>query len=183
MKKTSFLKRILKGFLALLILDVGCLIFGASFISFFNNFFVGILGGIIFSAFLAISMIGYAYDFGQEDRKLEKRGIPRDTKMSFKLAGTMMVFPLLPWIVLIANKAGIFSWNFLPIYKLLNSFYIPFMQIFSEDGKIANFPLYGFAILFLLILIIPVSIYFGYDFGYRDIDLTMKIFYEKNHKQ
>lgn len=88
-------------------------------------------------------------------------------------------FPLLPWIVLIANKAGIFSWNFLPIYKLLNSFYIPFMQIFSEDGKIANFPLYGFAILFLLILIIPVSIYFGYDFGYRDIDLTMKIFYEK----
>lgn len=179
MKKTSFTKRIISGFGMLIVSDITCFVLMMVTMNFFEHIFVKVLVGIVSMAILGLTMFSYAYNLGEQDKKLEKRGNTIDLNMSKKL-GIIDSIPLILFLmVLIVSKMGLIM-DILPYYKLTNAFFLPFIQIItSGEVAVSSFPIYGFLILFVLIFIVPIAIYIGYDLGYKQIDLTLKIFYKK----
>lgn len=178
MKKTGFFRRILNGFGILILMDFCCLMISMLAANYFDSLIVKLLTTLICLVFVGISYLTYAYRYGEQDRKLEKRGQPRDRHMALKIGIANAVIPVVLLFVLFLSKMGVIG-NFQPVYQLANSFFMATVQIFSGGVQAVQLSFGVFPTILVLIGVIPAAVWFGYDFGYRDIDLIQKIFYAK----
>lgn len=178
MKKTSLIKRILGGFGNLLLADLICFFINLTGANFYDYLVVEILAQVLCLAAAGGMLFSYGYKYGQQDRKLEKRGMGRDLRMALKLALIVILPPLAALVCLALSGAGLVL-NLLPAYQIANSYFMPVLQMFSQNADVLTLHVAAYPILFVLTAAIGVAIYFGYDLGYRDVDVTLKIFYKK----
>lgn len=182
-KQEKFAKRAAKGMLWWLAGEFVCVIFNMCMIIFMTKF----MAVKIFTAFSsAIIMNGllfnFTYNCAVRDRNLIKyHHVPRDPKMSLKIAAFAPMPQYIMWIILLLSKLGVIG-DIFRYYVLANIQCLAWVDLFTSSREISALSWGGLFGLLLLMLIAPVVIILTYECTLREIDIKALVLYGKKTK-
>lgn len=139
-----------------------------------NNIIFGIIGVLM----LVCVMADYGYKVGETCRnKVKLHGAPPCRNFGYTLGLVAMCPNYLLLGILMLSKAGLIG-NFLPVYKILNSCFYPFIDIAAHSAFIKD----ASPALYIMMLFLPVCYLFStgiaFHWGYDNVDIKTKLMYK-----
>lgn len=181
MNKNTFSKFSLRLFIRILGLDICCFILAAFGIASSGSQIVRVLIQLA----CLIGVISFLYPVchktGDLDAPMVSSGHRKYSPLKGLYAGIVATSPLLlSGILLFIFKLFNIFPNFVNYYKIINSFYFPFLYSVLPVNSTLNELSYGSILLSLTVLIIiPILCMFGYILGLNRFLFSEKVFYKK----
>lgn len=140
--------------------------------------------GILYCIVIAHLMFyfGMMYSCGQRTAKYDRLKISGVTSFSSKWALLLSFFAnIIPvfttLLMLVLQIFGIKS--FLPIYKLINIYFMPLIYIMNPDSSTGTLSIATYIVLFALCTVAMFIVYLTYSLVYKDVDVKALMMYER----
>lgn len=185
-KETSFIKRILKGWLYLLGGTVMNMWFCTVMVGIFRgSLLITLLVGIAALVIVNGLLFNYSYNAGKLDRDLIKyHGKIKTLSMPIKMALLVPLPHYIMFIALMLAKTGVItsaaSNYYLNFYILANLHVLPWVALFTEARTTDSLTWGGAAGLLLILLLEPAVIYITYVCTLNSIDIKALLYYGKD---
>ena len=140
--------------------------------------FANILFGFVGITTVVCVMADYGLKQGDKARnKVTLHGA--EPCRNFGLAiGVVAMLPLyIALFFLVLSRLGIIG-NFLPAFKLINTFFFPIIDLAAHDPNIENMNPAAFILFAAEPLIFPITTWISFKWGYDQIDPADKIIYK-----
>lgn len=183
MKKKGIVRRMLGGWLTLLIGNVLSLLLVSSTLGFAEGqIVVQILITILVLVIQFMLLFGNAYEDGHEDLKWTRRKMEVKPHMGIKV-GLLVSIPIyLAWLMALLSRLKVIP-DLLWLYQLVNSCFLQVVQIFTPNTVLENFNAGALITLFFLSSLFPCVYIFGYQLGFKDVDLKYELMYKKKKRE
>lgn len=171
-------------FIRLFALDIGCFIMSAFVFSRFSN--VWLRAGIQLCDFVLLLSVTYSYFYGigNADATLVNSGYSAKRPARGLIIGLLANIPFfITAIMLVLARCGVIFSNFYNYYKMLNSFFFPFLYTaLPVDMMVSEVPATDIIFALSVQLIIPLLCMFSYLVGLSRFSFKEKLFYKPIEK-
>lgn len=181
MYKNTFSKFCLKLFSRILGLDICCFILSAFGIASSGSQIIRVL--IQLACIIGIISFLYpvCHQFGNLDAPMVTTGHKKYSPLKGLYASLVAYSPcLLSGIILIAFKILNTFPNFVNYYKIINSFYFPFLySILPVNTTLSELSYSSIFLSVIILLVIPIMCLLSYILGLNRFSFAEKVFYKK----
>lgn len=181
-EKPSLIKDVIFGWTNLIFAEILCMIvnlFTATIMS--NIFWRGIIGFCTISILLCI-VGNHAYNRAKIDKAGERTLNVEHNPTKHIWASLLIGLPLfLEWLALLISKIlDTSNGNTLYlIYRLLNAYYLPWINIFCLEPNLQKLSYMGLFTIFALTLLPMITFSVVYSITYHNIDIEKILLYNK----
>lgn len=125
---------------------------------------------------------GMMYSCGQRTAKYDRLKISGIADFSSKWALLLSFFAnIIPvfttLLMLVLQIIGVKT--FLPIYKLINIYFMPLIYIMNPDSSTGTLSAVTYIVLFVLCAVAMFIVYLTYSLVYKDVDVKALMMYER----
>ncbi len=181
METNTFSKMCTKLFLRLIFLDVACFVLCAFGIAANNGNMIRILLQICCIVVTISFVYPVCHKQGDADAPFIATGHRKNSKFKGLIGGIIACSPyLISSIILIISRFfGVFG-SFMNYYKMVNSFFFPYLySLMPTDYSISELSSTSFILCLLVQLFIPIVCMFAYILGKRRFLFREILFYKK----
>lgn len=168
-------------FARLFVLDIACFIMSLFVFTISSNVWLRAVIQLCDLILLISVIYSYVYKIGEYDATLVNSGYKPAEPLRGLFVGLIANIPFfVTAFLLVLSRLGVFGANFYNYYKILNSFFFPFIYtLLPVDMSIFEVRTLDVVLTVLIQIVVPIISFFAYQIGLSRFSFKEKLFYKK----
>lgn len=182
MSKKKFINACTSLFIRLFAINIICFIMCIFIFAISNTMIVRMVVQTICLVIMFTITYSFCHKYGDSDAALVNSGYFKKNYFKGFYLGLIANLPFFATgILLVLSKLSLFSHNYLPLYRIINSFYFPFnYSILPVSLNVFEIGWWKIIMSLLTFLIIPITAGLSYNLGLIRFYISEKLLYKKD---